>query len=105
MLDVNFKAVKVPKIAAWPLLSRLQFLRPVMRPASLDNRSLAQKTQNPKQPRKTFIKNLIAEKKKSELLNRYTNNMNLYQVAKKYENTVEQSNIYKGSFFAKIING
>lgn len=31
--------------------------------------------------------------------------MNLYQVAKKYENTVEQSNIYKGSFFAKIING
>ena len=63
MLDVNFKAVKVPKIAAWPLLSRLQFLRPVMRPASLDNRSLPQKTQNPKQPRKTFIKNLIAEKK------------------------------------------
>lgn len=48
MLDVNFKAVKVPKIAAWPLLSRLQFLRPVMRPASLDNKSLAQKTQNPK---------------------------------------------------------
>ena len=77
MLDVNFKAVKVPKIAAWPFLCGLQFLRPVMKPASTDNRNLAQKTQNlsshgetslpatphEKQPRKTFVKNLIAVKK------------------------------------------